>query len=460
MTAPDLPPITRAVPTYGYSELGNAERLVRDHGDDLLYAYAWKKWLVWSGARWAPDTGGEVRRRAKEVVRALANELDQSTDPKELLKHIARSETRKGIEAMIDLAADQVPIAPEQLDADPWLLNATNGTVNLQTGELERHRRDDLLTKQVPVAYNPDATAPTWEAFVEQILPDAGVRAFVQRAIGYSITGVIRDHVLLLLHGAGANGKSTLLLVVLRLLGDYAAKARQDLLMSGRRGGGSANPDVAGLKGVRFVTAIETGEGRRLDEVTVKELTGGDPITARYLYGNPFSFMPTHTVWLATNHKPEVRGTDLAIWRRLHLVPFDVAIPKVEQVKDLADRIIATEAEGVLAWMVRGCLDWQRHGLAAPDAITRATSEYQQEMDVLAKFLAEECILSEDAWVKSKDLHVAYRDWCKSVGEEPLSQKALAPRLKQRGLVSKRSDPSGAYCWHGIGLRNGGLLGD
>ena len=442
------------------TDLGNAERLVEQHGADLHYVYAWDKWLVWDGRVWRIDDTGEVERRAKQTVRGIyveAADAEIAEARKALAGHAKSSEGRARIEAMISLARSEpgIAITPEQLDADPWALSTLNGTLDLRAGELREHRREDHITKLTSVEYDPDAAAPTWAAFLERILPGEELRAFVQRAVGYSATGDTSEQCMIINHGGGANGKSTFQEAIAAALGDYAMRAPTEMLLA-KRTSGIPN-DVARLKGARFVAASETEEGRRLAESLVKDLTGQDTITARFMRAEWFDFEPTHKLWLSTNHKPEIRGTDTAIWRRIRLVPWTVTIPPAQQDKKLPTKL-RDELPGILAWIVRGCLEWQREGLRPPDEVRRATGRYRAEMDVLAAFIDEECVVAEHATATAKALYSAYRGWCEENGEKPETQRRFGGRLKERGFESGRITTGarkGAVEWYGIGLAGG-----
>jgi putative DNA primase/helicase len=342
-------------------------------------------------------------------------------------------------------------VAPDELDADPMLLNTKSGTIDLRTGELREHRREDLITKLAPVEYDPGAEAPAWGAFLERVLPDEELRGFVRRAAGYSASGDTSEQCLFINHGVGANGKSTFHEAAAAALGDYAMRAPTDMLLA-RRSGAVPN-DVARLKGARFVTAAETEDGRRLAESLVKDLTGQDTITARFMRAEFFDFKPTHKLHLSTNHKPEIRGTDAAIWRRIRLVPWTVTIPPAEQDKKLSEKLRG-ELAGVLAWIVRGCVEWRHEGLKAPDAVRKATGAYRSEMDVIGAFIEDCCVLRPDASALATPLYVAYKEWCEESGEPIEKQRRFGMRLTERGL--RREKVGGVYKWYGIGLRGGG----
>jgi putative DNA primase/helicase len=438
---------------YNLTDLGNAERFVRDHGEGVRYCYPWGKWLVWAGDRWRRDDSGRVHRLAKESVRRIYREASDAEDEgrrKALAKHAAASESEARIRAMLELSKSELPVSPDELDADPWLFNTPNGTVDLRSGTLRAHRREDLLTKMAGTEYRPDAAAPEWAAFLERVLPGEDLRAFVQRAAGYSTTGDSSEQCMFIDHGSGANGKSTFQEALAAALGDYAMRAPTEMLMA-KRAGGVPN-DVARLKGARFVAASETEEGRRLAESLVKDLTGQDTISARFMRAEWFDFKPTHKLWLSTNHKPEIRGTDPAIWRRIRLVPWGVAIPPAEQDRKLLEKLRG-ELPGVLAWIVRGCLEWQREGLKAPDDVRRATAAYRTEMDVLGAFLQECCIVDPDSNVAARDLYAAYKLWCQENGERAETQRRFGARLTERGGFERyRGGKSGGHRWRGLEL--------
>jgi putative DNA primase/helicase len=449
---------------YNLTDMGNAERLVAQHGQDVRYCYPLRKWLVWTGPRWQLDDYGKVHRLAKETVRGLyqeAAEAERESRRKELAKHATGSEAEARIRAMLELAKSEVPTPPDELDADPWVLNCKNGTVDLVgSGELMYHRREDLITKIAPVEYDKDAQAPTWEAFLERVLPSEELRAFVQRAVGYSLTGATSEQCMFINHGIGANGKSTFQETIAAALGDYALRTPTEMLLAKRSG--SVPNDVARLKGARYVAASETEEGRRLAESLVKDLTGQDTITARFMRAEFFDFTPTHKLWLSTNHKPEIRGTDNAIWRRIRLIPWSVTIPPAEQDNKLLSKL-RKELPGVLAWAVRGCLQWQEEGLGAPEEVRRATGEYRAEMDPLRDFFAERCVIADDAWAMAADLLAAYDRWRVPNNEPEITMTKFGRMLAERGFRKARakSGPDrGKVLYTGIGLRTDGTPPD
>lgn len=441
-------------PTYGYNltDLGNAERFVALHGENVRYCYPWAKWLIWTGARWERDDSGKVHKLAKVTVRGIYREAATAEDEdrrKALAKHAARSEGADKIRAMLELAKSEVPASPDEFDSVPWLLNAPNGTVDLQTGELREHRRKDLLTKMAGADYTPTAAAPTWAATLEHALPSQELRRFFKKLAGYAFSGDVSEHILAVLYGTGANGKSTILNALLAAAGDYGMQAAPDLLVAKK---GSHPTEVADLFGMRLVASIEVEDGRRLAESLVKQLTGGDKVRARRMRQDFWQFDPTHKVFMAVNHKPEVRGTDTAIWRRLRLIPFEQTIPPAEQDKKLPQKLEA-ELPGILRWALEGCLEWQHEGLQAPEEVRKATGAYRSEMDVIGAFLQDECEIGREFREPFTTLYKRYEEWCEDGGERAETRRKFNARLKERGrFEARRSGPGGANEWHGLRL--------
>ncbi len=437
------------------TDLGNAERFAAFAGDRFRYVHAWSSWLFFDGKRWVKDADGGVVRWCRDMLRAMAAEARAIEVPEErgpLVKHALDSESSARVNAMAQLAQALLPISNDALDRFPDLFNCANGTLDLHSGELRDHDRSDFITRVATVAYTPEAACPLWEAFLLRCMGgDAELVRFLQRAVGYSLTGHTSEQTLFMLYGTGANGKSTFLETIRALLGDYATQA--DFTTFLKRDGEGVRNDLARLVSTRFVSAVEADAGAPLAESLVKQVTGGDIITARFLFREFFEFRPSFKLWLAANHKPTVRGSDHGIWRRIRLVPFTVTIPKKERDPHLLDKL-GQELPGILAWAVRGAMEWKRGGLGAPVAVEAATARYQAEMDAFGGFLADCCVEGEGERATARDLYEAYLHWCETNGERARSKKALSMGLRERGYRSVRT--SRARGWEGLRLREEG----
>lgn len=438
------------------TDVGNALRLVRQHGDAIRWVPQWGTWLTWDGRRWRRDVLGTVVEKAKAVARSLWDEVNAAPDAEErkkVVKWALASEGASHIEAMVKLtrSVPGIGVEVDDLDSDPWLLNLATGTVDLRTGRVGAHDRRHLITKLAPVPYDADAECPRWLSFLEQVLPDPDVRGFMQEIVGYSLTGLTTEQVLTFCHGGGANGKSTLLETLLAMMGEYGKVAEPDLLLARDQ----AHPTgIADLQGARLVVSSEIEHGRRLAEAVVKQLTGSDRIKARFMRADYFEYTPTHKILVAANHKPVIRGTDLAIWRRLRLVPFTVTIDRADQDRHLVERL-RSELPGILLWALEGCARWREKGLSEPGAVVVATAGYREEMDLVGGFLSETCVVDPRAWVSAADLYSAYQHWCDDNGERPMSQKLLGGQLVERGFDRRKAGAENRWHWYGVGLLGG-----
>ncbi len=440
------------------TDLGTSELLVRWYGDKLRYCHPWKRWLVWDGRRWERDEHGEAHRLAVATVKRLYGEAETEADVRErkrLGKWALTYEKRERIDAVLALAKnhESVVVRPEELDTDIYAFTCLNGTLDLRTGRLRSHDPQDLITRLAPIEFDPEAKAPRFGEFLKQIFAaDQDLMRFVRRAAGYSLTGDTTEQCLFVCHGSGANGKSTLLSILQEVLGDYALTTPAETLLAKRDGGGIPN-DLARLVGVRLVAASETEEGRRLAESRVKALSGGDKIAARFMRSEWFEFEPKFKMWLATNHKPEIRGAELAIWRRIRLVPFNVTIPPEEQDPHLVDAL-RDELPGIIAWAVRGCLEWQHKRLDPPEAVTSATTEYRAESDQLGRWIDERCVTGNGFEGRASSLYGDYRDWCGNSGENPIPSSAFGRQLIERGFRRRKTKAANVYECLGLAVQS------
>jgi putative DNA primase/helicase len=442
---------------YMRTDLGNAERFVDSHRARVLWCPARKAFLIWDGKRYGWDERGEVVKLAHQTARGIFHDAataEGEDEQKAITKWALASQNESRINAMLSQAKPYLAVGMEELDRDPWLVNCQNGTLDLRTGRLKDHDPADHITKVVPVDYDPDAPCPRFKRFLEEALVDGALIKFVKRYSGYTLTGVTRERLLAILYGFGKNGKTTLVELLHEALGDYARNTDvETLLIKKYQGVGN---DVAALKGARFVSAAEVEKGRRLAESKVKQLTGRDTVTARFLFGENFDFKPEFKLWLSTNNKPVIQGTDDAIWDRIRLIPFKQRFEGRKADPKLPDKL-RDELPGVFAWMVEGCLEWQEHGLEEPETVTEATKQYREEMDTLASFLDETCVLGASHRVLAERLYQRYAMWCDKSGEHKDPKKAFVARLEERGFSRRRETAGvnkGRYIWLGIGLRS------
>lgn len=428
------------------TDLGNAERLVELCGERFRHCPE-IGWLVWDGTRWSPDPNGVKELYRKRVVPgiyrevAMAAETHDSAMVKELVKWAVRSEANAKAEAAVSSCAGDARITVRQcaLNRDKYLLNLRNGTLDLRTGKLRPHDQADLITKVGGTDFDPLASCPEWDRFLVRIFSgNRDLIEFVQRACGLSMSGNISEHVLLVAYGRGRNGKSTLLETVSKVLGEYWVECPTETITTKRQESGASN-ELARLAGARMVTANETDQNDRLAESRVKAMTGGDSITARFLYKEHFTFLPEFKLWLRTNNRPVIRGTDDGIWRRIKLIPFVVQIPDEEEDKALRDRIWENELPGVLNWMLAGFADWQRQGLGVPAEVIAATKEYREESDFMGQFLGERTVSTPISFVQLSVLYKEFIDFCKESEERVWSKRQFLQRLAERGMSVRRA---------------------
>jgi putative DNA primase/helicase len=436
------------------NDLGNVERFVDQHSDLVRYCPGLDRWLVYDGSRWVQDSGKTTFLMVKDTINSIREEAERdglsAEDKRNIIAHADKSSSKGRIKAVLDLAKweDGITVAVNQLDANPWLLNCKNGTLNLKTKELQPHNSADLITKMVQVPYDPDARCPEWDGFFSQIMDnDQDKIEFLRRSFGYALTGEINEQCLFVFHGPGANGKSTLTEIFRDLLGPYAMHTTSDSLLHSKSS--PIRNDIARLNGARFVSAVEIGMGKKLDESLIKQLTGGDQVTARFLYNEYFEYKPGFKLFIAANHRPEIRGTDNGIWRRIHLVPFNMTIGSDEIDKDLPQKL-RQELPGILAWTVRGCYEWQRQGLNPPESIQAATADYRAEMDLLESFIDDKCIRQSSDKVPVGDLYEAYKGWTDFACQETVGKKIFGNLMRQKGFFQSKS--GNIRYWNGIKL--------
>lgn len=443
---------SRRLRSFHNTDAGNAQAFELLHGNRFRYDHDRSKWLVWNGRFWERDKDDEADRAALDTARARlaaaatsgdadSDEFDWALESESVTRRQAVLRSAQSIRSLATTTPD--------FDRDPFLLTVGNGTLNLRTGKLRQFRPDDLITRSADVSFHPTAKAPRWHQFLAEVFAsDLELIQFVQRAVGYSLTGDTREQCLFILWGGGANGKTTFLETIIRLLGTHAVTTPFSTVMV-QRNPGSPRNDLAALHGARLVKASEAEHQSALAESTVKEITGGDTITARFLFKEYFSYKPTGKFWLATNHRPDIRGTDDAIWRRIRLVPFTRQFSGANKDAGLREKFEG-ELPGIFAWAVRGCLDWKEHGLNSARLVESATLKYRQESDPVGRFLKDRCHLQVGERTPAKALHDNFVLWCGTHNEKPLATNQFSSQLAERGLARKRGSSGVTYL--GVGL--------
>ena len=457
--SPDIGEPTPKINPRSLDDMGNARRFLDSFGDDFLYNYTNKQWYYYDGACWVEDTDGFAERCADEVVNRIGDEanhfkqLDEKGDAdgqnfKAYNQHRKKSRSYRGKQNMLAEAMHLLPVTNEQFDTNEMMLNTATCAVNLKTGESRPHKRGDLFSKKTSVGLANGKDCPHWKIFLLEIFDaDIELIRYIQKAVGYSLTGSNEEQCVFFLYGTGRNGKSTFLEVIRNIMHTYAMNIQPETIMIKRNTG--ANSDVARLMGARLVTCTEPNDGEMLNEGLIKQLTGGDRMTARRQYGNEFEFTPVFKLWMATNYKPRIRGTDDGIWRRIHLIPFDKQIPADKVDKTLPAKL-AAEYEAILAWAVEGCLLWQKEGLQKPKCVQESVSEYRKESDTIGLFAEEECVIEKGCSVQSGVIFETYKNWCEGNGFKPLSIVNFGKKMKEKfscRLIHGRK------CYDGVRLR-------
>ncbi|CUB57419.1 hypothetical protein BN2127_JRS10_04113 [Bacillus subtilis] len=432
------------------TEMGNAERIVAEYGHVIRFVNG-SGWYTWDGKRWKEDRSRKVERITSKTLRKLLKSEDEYE-----IKWGKQCEKRA---IRMNSIKDMIPLVPaqrEDFDTHQYLLNVENGVIDLKTGELSTHDRDLMLTKLVNIEFKKNEDCPNWKSFLESIFKDAEGNTdyelidFIQKSIGYSLTSDISEQVMFFLYGSGRNGKSTFINTIKNLLGDYAKQTNSETFIKKKNDNG-ANNDIARLAGSRFVSAVESEEGQQLSEGLVKQITGGEPITARFLRQEYFEFQPEFKVFFTTNHKPIIKGIDEGIWRRVRMIPFTVTIPKEKIDRKLPEKL-SLEISGILNWAIEGCLKWQREGLGEPKSIRAATDKYKEEMDIIEPFILDMCFLNPLAKIEAKELYTAYSRWCDDEGEIALKNRTFYRLLENKSIHKKRGAKNKTFL-NGIGLQ-------
>lgn len=445
--------------TASLDDLGNGERFARMNYDLAMWLEEEERWITWDGRRWARGDLA-VSRLARDTARAYqlaaATLPTSATDRDAHIAHAARLQRNEALVNMVKWARADMAVKLKLLDQHPWLLNCSNGTVDLRTGKLKPHDPTDLLTQIIEVAYDPAAKCPVWDGFISRAMKDRpATLGYLQRMAGIMLTGDVSVKFLPIIWGLKDTGKSVLTNTLRRLLNEYAQVMSEATLAHQQRkaAGGEASPDLARLVGIRLAVTSETGSDFRLNEGRIKAWTGRTPVTARHLHGHQFDFEPTHKILIETNNRPIISGGDEATWGRVQLIPFTEVIPKPEQDEELEEKL-AGEFPGILTWAVRGCLEWQASGLKVPADVQAATEQYQETMDPLQDFFEARCQVGPDHAVSRTDLWEAYLEWAKQHDGYPLGKQRFNALLEAKGFEAFRdSQNKNARSWRGIGCR-------
>ncbi len=439
------------VKKFAFDDTGNADRFVDRFKDRARYSYIDKGWYFYNSRKWEFDNLGSVKGLTEEVIQDMKKELAYCEDEEEekaFFKHLKYTRNNRGKTNMLKESEHRLAILPSQFDKDKDIFNCMNGVISLRDGELSEHHHEKFLSKMSYVEYTDNIDCPKWLEFLNQIFDhDTELIHYIQKAVGYSMSGSTKEQCVFFCYGNGRNGKSTFLDIISAIMGDYATNIQPETIMVNRQTGG-ANSDIARLKGARFVTTVEPNQGARINEGLLKQLTGGDTVTARHLYGREFEFEAEFKLWMATNHKPIIRGRDLGIWRRMHLIPFTVEIPDNKVDKNLKYKL-KKELTGILNWAVEGCIRWQREGLKMPTAVEDAVKEYKSEMDVISAFL-EDCTIQGPGEIRSSDLYHAYSDWADENNEFKMSKTMFGKELSLR--YEKGKNGKGYIIYRGLRL--------
>lgn len=437
-----IEPVTQGYQAHSFTDQGNAEFFVTEYKNTLRYDHGRKRWLVWRGQWWEPAKGGEVHRLNMKLIQkreAWARTQNESKVVSAHLKWLTTTKSGRHLDEIINRARNFLPLAVDgdSWDKDPMLFAVANGVIDLKTGELREGKPEDLITLHSPIHYDASAECPTADKFFTEIfLNREDLIRFVDKALGYSLTGSTREQCFFILHEEGSNGKSTFLNITSYIMGDYARSTPSETLTA-KKSSGPRN-DIARLAGSRFVSSVETNLQEDAAEELLKRITGSDVVVARFLNNEFFEFRPQFKIWMACNHQPVIKGADIAIWRRIHNIPFDRHFAEHERDRDMPDKLQA-EAPGILSRMVRGCLLWQQEGLAQPESVRTATEQYQRASNPLTEFIDERCETGENFSISKQELHEAYLNYCSTYKEKPLSKRQFGIYMKAKGFGEDRN---------------------
>lgn len=439
------------------TDLGNADRFAANYCDRIRHS-AIRGWLCWNGSAWAPDSRDAVYEAALNTIRSLAAEAENDgtnrDDQRLIIAHAVHSQSRQAIESMLALASrhPSISIGDDEMDADPWLLAVANGVLDLKRGTMLKHNRTILNSYVTKAAYDVAAKCPRWLKFMQEVFSDrTDLIQWVQKAVGYTLTGSTREQCLFFLFGSGLNGKSTFVEVLSAVIGNYACHTNSDTFMV--RNTGSIRNDLARLVGRRMVVATEVQARRALDEVGVKSMTGEERIIARFLHKEFFEFSPAFKIWLAGNHRPNITGTDFAIWRRIRIVPFTVQFKEGQIDRNLRAKLEA-EADGILSWAVEGCHRWQLEGLSdLPQAVTDSTQQYRDESDTIGHYARECCTVADGIHIRANELYDSYREWAMTQKEEVLGRSDFWQIVQERYPTLTRYRIEQEWWYQGIMLQ-------
>ena len=459
-TCPEFIPLPEEEPKFITAEdfrptdLWNSENFFKKYEGQLLYCKKWNSWLIYREGKWQEDEKNETQELAKKVIMSYYREASEIIDDKarkRLVDQARKSESQRAIRAMTDLATSAMAAVPDDFDQDLFILNLKDGTLDLKNMQFKEHKAEDKLTKRTNVNYDPEIICPKWLAFLDQIFEgNKDLINYLRTSLGYSLTGDTGEQCLFISYGIGFNGKSTFINTIQEILGDYAINTPFDTFLSKDRE--YIPNDIARLKGARFVTAIEAGEGKKFNEELLKRLTGRDKITARFLRQEFFDFYPSCKLWLATNHKPMIREFSPAFWGRIRLIPFRVIIPEEERISHY-EKTLLEEKEGIFNWILEGYKKWKEEGLKIPEEIKEATAQYKDQMDIMAEFIEDCCIENRLVQATTKKLYGAYNEWCEENKERPINKRAFGRRLEERGYKALRfGSPVQQRGWGGIDL--------